>query len=211
MPKQEQNTAVVQIKEQVAKLQELGREIIRATVLAGEKYLDLCKYIRQQNLDPKIVRHQLTELGFHKVRISEINKVSQAPDEIWNEFEAKTLGFKKVLELARGPVIECIASVTQEPETSVRSQLAEMDATADGAKKLEANTGEGEGQEKSPEDKKADAKEKALRAAKALAKCAEEMGWRSKSFKLPSGHIVSVVKGKKPTDKDLIKETGAKE
>jgi len=43
----------------------------------------------------------LKGLGFHKVRISEINKVANAPDDVFTHYQARAIGFNKALEFAR--------------------------------------------------------------------------------------------------------------
>jgi len=80
---------------------ELGREIILSTGELAGKYMKLCLYIRKNEVAPKLVSLELTRLGFHKVRISEINKVAHASDKLFKEWTAKTVGFNKVLEMAR--------------------------------------------------------------------------------------------------------------
>jgi len=114
----------------------LAVEIIRATVAVGERYLDLCRYIRKQKVDPVTVRAELSKCGFAKQRITEINRVSQVPDNVWSEYEAKALSFRGALELARGNVEHLKLS---EPSIDVSSvvkpdeEAAAADAKKDGA------------------------------------------------------------------------------
>lgn len=68
----------------------------------GRKYLILCQDIRDHKIGPAQVALMLSGMGFHKVRISEINKIATVPDELWNKFAARELGMKKVLQIARG-------------------------------------------------------------------------------------------------------------
>lgn len=85
-----------------SKIREIGAQIISQTVKVGEKYLELCEYIRKNSIGPKIVSEQLSALGFHRVRISEINKVANSADEVWEQYRARAIGFKGVLQLTRG-------------------------------------------------------------------------------------------------------------
>lgn len=92
-----------------AQIKQLGTEIVKATIAVGDKYLALCEYIRTNNVAPKLATFELLEIGFHKARVSEIVRVSHSSDEIWNQFKARNIGFRKVLELSRGNVQELIA------------------------------------------------------------------------------------------------------
>jgi len=103
----------------------LGNEIVRLTVGVGEKYLELCRYIRSEKLAPALVSKELKETGMNKVRISEINRVAQCGDELWNEFEARAIGFKKVLEIERGSVQKLIAETSGESAEAIENEFKE--------------------------------------------------------------------------------------
>jgi len=79
----------------------IGQHIISKTGEVAGLYLTLCRYIRANRLAPKLVSHELTALGFKKSRVSEINRVAQASDKLFNDYEAKMLGFDRTLALAR--------------------------------------------------------------------------------------------------------------
>lgn len=79
----------------------LGRQIITAVGEVAGKFLQLCLYIREHKVAPKLVSVQLTGLGFKRSRISEINRVSQASDDTFKQYEAKMIGFDRCLELSR--------------------------------------------------------------------------------------------------------------
>jgi len=81
---------------------QLATDVIVATAQVGEKYLGLATYIRRTELAPTSVTVWLTDLGFAKSRISEIHRVANVPDELWNAYQVKALGWKKVLDAARG-------------------------------------------------------------------------------------------------------------
>lgn len=78
-----------------------GREIIKATGEIAGKYLVLVNYIRSHKVGPKLVTDTLLKLGFKKTRVSEINRVAQASDEVFSKYQARAIGFDKALEMAR--------------------------------------------------------------------------------------------------------------
>lgn len=84
------------------KFKSLAVEIITATMEVGKKYLNLCTYIRTEKIAPKQATTWLLDLGFAKSRASEINRVAQASDEVFSQLQARALGWKGALELARG-------------------------------------------------------------------------------------------------------------
>jgi len=53
---------------QMAHITEIGKQIVVMTVATGAKYLELCSYIRAEQVDKKQVADALKPLGFHKVR-----------------------------------------------------------------------------------------------------------------------------------------------
>jgi len=96
--------AEVLTKEQVAqeaRLIELGKEIVVAAGDLAGKYLSLVLFIRANKVGPKIVAARLGELGFNRQRVSEINRVANTADDLFQQYQAKLIGFKGVLELAR--------------------------------------------------------------------------------------------------------------
>jgi len=84
------------------RFKELAVEIVNATMEVGKKYLNLCSYIRREKVTPKETTQWLLDLGFAKTRASEINRVAQASDEVFSKLEARALGWKGALDLARG-------------------------------------------------------------------------------------------------------------
>lgn len=96
--------AEIQVKKDVKDqraVEILGDAIIKkAGELAG-LYLKLCLYIRQEKVAPKLVSYVLARQGFKRSRISEINRVANAPDKVFKEYEAKLIGFDKALEFSR--------------------------------------------------------------------------------------------------------------
>jgi len=98
---------------------EIGEAIIKKTGEVAGLYLSLCLNIRKNHIAPVKVAELLKSLGFHRVRISEINKVSNAPDDVFTNYQARAIGFNKALEFAR-----------VENETIVETPAAKMLANA---------------------------------------------------------------------------------
>lgn len=109
------------------KLQKLADEVVQAMVATGDKWLKLCTYIRENKVAPKLVAHELGQKGFSKVQISKINKVANAPEEHWSKFAARTLGFKKVLELSRGNVQKEIAAQSGDTVVDIEAEVKRME------------------------------------------------------------------------------------
>jgi len=76
--------------------------LIASATKQAQVYYDLVTYIRNNKVSPKLVSDQMRGQGFNKARISEVNRVANAPEELYNAFAAKALGFKNVLQLVRG-------------------------------------------------------------------------------------------------------------
>ncbi len=68
----------------------------------GQKYFSFCHELRKAALGRGESTLLLKGLGFVKTRISEILKVSEVSDELWERFASKEIGFKSVLALGRG-------------------------------------------------------------------------------------------------------------
>ena len=69
--------------EQLAELRSRARAVSEKTGRLGEKYFDLCEYIRQNQFAPIQVSTILKAEGFRKERISEIKTVCFTSPEIW--------------------------------------------------------------------------------------------------------------------------------
>jgi len=82
-------------------VRETAEAIIKKTGEVAGLYLSLCLNIRQNKVAPTVVGRILKDLGFHRVRISEINKVANAPDDVFTNYQARAIGFNKALEFAR--------------------------------------------------------------------------------------------------------------
>jgi len=132
-----QQGIVQQTKEEID-FKALAGEIIAATLETGGKYLALCEFIREKQLAPKIVTKWLLDMGFCKSKASEINKVAQSPDAVFQKFKARLIGWRGVLEISRGTVKELAATYggegpKSEVSAEVKATIAELD------KELEAN------------------------------------------------------------------------
>lgn len=108
-----------------AHLQKLGHEILVQVAKTGEKYLDLCKYIRENMVAPKLVSHELSQLGFHRNVISKINKVANASNDVWNEYAARLIGFNKVVEI--GAASKVLAESTGGDVVDIAAQVEELE------------------------------------------------------------------------------------
>lgn len=77
-----------------------------------DRYFALCTAIREtqlevtqgatRTLNRREVTLLLRSLGYTKTRVSEINRVVEVSDEVWEQFKKKELGFRAVLSIARG-------------------------------------------------------------------------------------------------------------
>jgi len=192
---EKQATAAVQIRH-VNILHEKGKELIGAVIGVGDKYLALCKAIRENEMAPKLVSFELGQLGFSRQTVSKINKVAGASDELWNSFEARAFGFNKMLELSRGEkpneatlmladkmgadVVDVVAQV----------QKLETDEVKEGAENPELV-------EPSLEELDKKAELAAEKAAAVLLRSRATLDWRSgKKFVGGDGWVVIVQKDK---------------
>jgi len=82
-------------------IRETGEAIIKKSGEVAGLYLSLCLNIRKNAIAPAVVSRILKELGFNRVRISEINRVANAPDDVFTNYQARAIGFNKAIEFAR--------------------------------------------------------------------------------------------------------------
>jgi len=69
---------------------------------AGEKYFGMASSLRASRLPKKESTALLLGLGLSKSRVSEIIRVSAVSDAIWNQYSAKSIGFKAAMQLEAG-------------------------------------------------------------------------------------------------------------
>jgi len=114
---------------QARELQRLGRQVVDAVVKAGTETLLLCKYIRDNAVSPKLVSHELRQLGFSKSWASKVNRVAQCSNEDWSAFEARTMTFKDILALREGgdAVISSLAAEMGTDVVDIKAQVAELE------------------------------------------------------------------------------------
>jgi len=85
-------------------LTKLGKLATDAHNLANKAlgaYRELCAFIREQQIEPSVVRAALTQRNYTAPRIAEIVRVSNVPDEIFAQYMRGDIGMKVVLEGAR--------------------------------------------------------------------------------------------------------------
>lgn len=155
-------------------IREFGKTIIRKTGEVAGVYLDLCLYIRKHSVAPKLVSFELMRLGFKRSRISEVNRVANASEALFKQYEAKAIGFDKCLNMSR---IEKPGSL---PVASPAALLLEKNhvINADEVDSLVASENEPSGKGK-PDSKKASATGVLKAAAKVLClKSTREKVWR---------------------------------
>lgn len=87
--------------EQMRVIEDIAGKIILKTGEVGILYRSLVQYVRQQQVAPRFLTWKLLGMGFHKARVSEVVRVAMSPDDIYNDFMASSIGFKKALLLAR--------------------------------------------------------------------------------------------------------------
>lgn len=182
-----QSSAALQTQHSV-KLKELGRAVIDQVVATGRKTFDLCKFIRDNMVAPKLVSFELTELGLSKSFVSKINRVAHASEAHFNAFAAQTIGFKETLQLARGAVVESLAAASGDSVVDVKAMVQEMEEEETANPPLIAPT------EKELKDK---ADKTCQRAAAVLGKQAEsDKLQRQRTFVCGNGYKVVVRKDK---------------
>jgi len=103
---------------------ERGVRCLKAHKALGLTYMDLCVHLRQGQVAPKPLTAMLLAMGFKKARASEVNRVVQATEAQWSLLEAKELGFKLAVQIARGaPVNEVVGVLEEELESHTRPEL----------------------------------------------------------------------------------------
>jgi len=107
--KKEQLLFAVELSKKFPKILHESDALKSATVLAdealrgmGQKYFGLCAEFRSAKLNRRESTLLLVALGYNKVRISEILRVSEVDDAIWDKYAKNEIGFKATLALGRG-------------------------------------------------------------------------------------------------------------
>lgn len=183
------------VTKQELEVKRLAGEIIEATVKVGEKYLSLCKYIRKEQVVKANATKWLLDMGFHKVRASEICRVAMADDKTWSDFEARSIGWRGVLQITRGNMAEM-----KQVNPSILPPEIEKAATAELVKAEEENTAEDKYAGMSEEETiKAKAKDKRDAWRKAIdvkatgvLRCANLLGKKKGKWISPEGYELTL-------------------
>lgn len=181
-------------------IQKFADEIIVQTAKTGEVYLSLCNYIRKNAVAPKLVSHELTAKGFHRAVISKINRVANLPDDLYNQFAARAVGFNKVLELASESVQVALARETGSPVIDVKAEVKKV---------LEQDEAEGRQSgltEATDEEKEAAAVRAMNTAAAKLAVQMDKLGLKSKKFVPGNGYTIVVKWSESQAKRDAADE-----
>lgn len=170
--------------------------IIDKVVETGRLYLDLCLYIRKNAVPPKLVSYEMDVMGFNRQVISRVNKVANASDELFSQFEARTIGFNKVLELSRGGAVAgSLAAEMGADVTDVKAQIEEMESEA---KEKDSGPSAGKSAKMTDDEKKEKDMKRFERAAAVVLSVAATHGWtRQKKVVGGNGYVLLVVKDKK--------------
>ena len=162
-----------------------------AVIKVGEKYVELCKWIRQKQIAPKLVTEHLLALGFAKSRVSEVNRIAQCADELWNEYEAGKIGRNRILEIARkaGETEDLteVPTIDDEREQGEGAEAPAFVESADEVKKRKIAT--------------------AQKCAKTILTIAEFLNLRSRTFDCGNGWELKLSKSKKKPAKENEKPT----
>jgi len=170
-----------------AGLVDLAKDIVTtardAVKAVGQKYVAMCEWIRTKQIDPKTVTRVLLEQGFPKTRASEVNRIAQVSDELWDKYKAGEVGRMRILELARGNDTE--------------------DVTGSGESEGEGE-GESGGKSESAVDVEDIGKAKIVtmaKAAKTILNAAEFLNLRSKKWTIHNGYVLTLKKEPKAAAK----------
>jgi len=91
-------------------LRALADEYVGSVVRLGDKYLNLCRYIRENMVSPKLVKETLKAKGLSPSVVGKILRVANtAPDWGWIEYDARRIGFERLLSITRNPVRNAVA------------------------------------------------------------------------------------------------------
>jgi hypothetical protein len=113
-------------------IRRMAREIRTAALEMSGKYYTLCKYIRDNQLHPRTVSMALKAEGLSRHICSKINRVANCADYYWNEYAAREIGFKRVLDMTRNEArLELASNSTLTLEQVTEHSLARTKAKAD--------------------------------------------------------------------------------
>jgi len=176
---------------------DFGVEIVRGTLKVGETYFKLCSYIRANKVAAETVRDALEPLGFIKQRITEINRVAMAPGELWSEYEARALSFRRTLELSRGTVQLLLDKAESGAESNLLTRTMVGVEAEESEGEVAATEKEADGNASVTPPETAQVKKQRMEAAATkLGFYAEKYSVKSRMFKLENGYVVTVSRSK---------------
>lgn len=88
-------------QKQCTTLATLAEEVHIALTGALSVYTSLVKFVKTAQLPPNLIKATLEARGFNDSRISEIRRVAEGPDDLLEQLENRTIGFKQALRIAR--------------------------------------------------------------------------------------------------------------
>lgn len=87
--------------EQIAAFKALSNNCKDRSDVLKIAYFDLIRYMREQQFESKYARVFLLQEGWHKAKVSEFLKVANCSQALFDQYQAKLIGFKASLERAR--------------------------------------------------------------------------------------------------------------
>jgi len=180
--------------------------IIDQVVKTGTLYLDLCLYIRKNTVSPKLVRCEMEGMGFNKQVISRVNKVANAADDVFSQFQARTIGFNNVLALARGGAV--VGSLAAEMGSDVVDVAAQIEEQETEQAESENSNPPLPGVLATPEELEKKALARFEKGAATVLSVAAQLGFKKQRKVVGgNGYILLVIKDKKwkPVVPDAVK------
>lgn len=160
----------------------LAQEIVDDTLKVGQKWFNLCKYIRGHKIDPKQTTKWLLDLGFHKSKASEVNRVAQSSDEVFSQYEARLIGWRGVLQLSRGNIAELKQADAVTSDAELAEALNEVEAELELAEK-EASAETELSDEEKAEAKKSAARSNFIKMGNKILALAEKYTFKNRKWK----------------------------
>lgn len=109
------------------------KEVNEAEKKLTGKYFRLCEAIREpgegQKLNGKEINLLLLSMGYPKSRASEMRKVIEVSDEVWEKYKQNVIGFRAVLAIARSGDSDSPSgdvSASEATEDGGQSQIPEV-------------------------------------------------------------------------------------
>ena len=107
--------SILQFKSKVQSLKQAG-------VLLVESYYDVVTHVRDFQISPDVVTDTLKTEGFAPSRISEFKRIAFSVPQIYEEYKAKTIGFKLALKKSRDA-----EKAKEEPSESAEDNASESE------------------------------------------------------------------------------------